>query len=178
MTLFDKFKYKLWRRMYRFFPTVQKFFLRYGIIHHDGSKRHYHVGWLAPGKKLEDLKKHLHDKWGFGNHFVAWMYDEQVLSWRKLVSFQNQYHLSVFADGEICGHYEFTPEAHPIEHLEEKGEREAKAEFMQFLADFVTTERYISFLPIDLNPFNTEPEITFDYKHQAQEKSSNLSELK
>jgi len=176
MILFDKFKFKMWRMMYRFFPTVQKFLLHTGIIRHDGSKRNFHIGWLAPGKSLDGLKQHLREKWGFGNHFIAWTYDEQVLNWRKLVSFQNQYHISVFADGEICGHYEFTPEAHPIEHLEEKGEREAKAEFIQFLGDFVTIDRYISFLPIDLNPFNSEPEITFDYKKQTEENQKKFNE--
>ena len=32
---------------------------------------------------------------------MAWTDKDQVLSWRKLVNFQEQYHLRVFKDGEI-----------------------------------------------------------------------------
>lgn len=164
MTFFDRFKYRIWHFMYRFFPTVQKSLLKWGIIHHDSGRQGYHIGWLSPGKTLKDLKLHLHEKWGFGNHFVAWTDNGQVLSWRKLIDFQDQYHLRVFEDGEICGHLEFTPEAHPIEHLEEKGEKEAKGDFLKFLGDFVTEEKYISHLTIDPDAYNPDSEIVIDSK--------------
>ncbi|MEK7069294.1 MAG: hypothetical protein AAB945_00700, partial [Patescibacteria group bacterium] len=118
--------------------------------------------WLSSGKTLEGLKKHLHDKWGFGNHFIAWIDEKQVLSWRKLTDFSDQYHLRVYEDGEICGHYEFTPEAHPVEHIEEKGEREAKADFLNFLGEFVTEKKYISHLEMDPNAFDPKSEISME----------------
>ena len=130
-------------------------------MHHDPSRQRYHIGWLAAGKTLETLKTHLHNKWGFGNHFIAWTDTGQVLSWRKLADFQDQYHLRVYEDGEIRGHYEFTPEAHPLAHLEEKGEREAKADFLKFLGEFRTQEKYISHLMMDPNAYNPDSEITF-----------------
>jgi len=162
MTSFDKLKYKLWRVIYKFFPTLQRDLLKWGLIHHDPSRQPYHIGWLAPGKTLEELKEHLHNKWGFGNHFVAWTDTDQVLSWRKLANFQDQWHLRVYKDGEICGHYEFTPEAHPIEHLEEKGEREANADFLKFLGDFVVQEKHISHLTFDPDAYNPDSEMTID----------------
>ncbi len=144
MNTFDKLKFKTWRFIYRFFPTVQKALLRWHIIHHNEMRQPYHVAWLAEGITLEDLKAYLHTKWGFGNHFVAWTDKDQVLSWRKLLDFNTQYHLRVFADGEIRGHVEFTPEAHPLEHMEEKGEKEAKEDFLKFLGDYAIEEKYIS----------------------------------
>lgn len=162
MTFFDKLKYKIWHFIYKFFLPVQRTLLKWGIIYHDGLRQKYHVGWLAPRKTLEGLKTHLHDKWGFGNHFIAWSDSGQVLSWRKLTDFQDQYHLRVFSDGEIRGHFEFTPEAHPIEHFEEKGEQERKADFLKFLGDFVTEKKYISHLKIDPNAYNPDSEISID----------------
>lgn len=165
MTFLDKVKQKFWHFIYRFFPTIQKDFLKWGIVHHNGTRQKYHVGWLAPGKTLEELKVYLHEKWGFGNHFVAWTDDGQVLSWRKLVDFQTQYHLRVFEDGEIMGHLELTPEAHPIAHLEEKGEREATQDFLKFLGEFVVQEKHISHLKMDPNAYNPDSEISIDTKN-------------
>ncbi|MEK7060221.1 MAG: hypothetical protein AAB970_01205 [Patescibacteria group bacterium] len=164
MTFWDKIKLKFWRSIYGVFLPIQRFLLKYGIIHHQIQKQRYHIGWLAPGKTLEGLKLHLHSKWGFGNHFIAWTDSGQVLSWRKLTDFEDQYHLRVFEDGEIRGHFEYTPEAHPIEHLEEKGETDKKEDFLKFLGDFVVKEKYISKLKMDPNAYNPESEIVIDEK--------------
>ena len=162
MTFWEKIEQKIWRWIYNFFPPVQKKLLKWGIIHHEDKRQKYHIGWMAPGKTLQGLKRHLHEKWNFGNHFVAWTDKDQVLSWRKLVDFQDQYHLRVYSDGEICGHFEFTPEAHPLEHMEEKGEREAKNDFLKFLGDFVVEEKYISHLKMDPDAFDPKSEISIE----------------
>lgn len=159
MDFFDKIKQRLWSFMYKFFVPVQKFLLKHGIVHHEKKRQRYKIGWLAPNKTLEELKLHLHSKWGFGNHFVAWTDTDQVLSWRKLADFKNQYHLRVFNDGEIRGHFEFTPEAHPIEHFIEKDEMRKKEDFFKFLGEFVVKEVYISHLKMDPNAYNPESEI-------------------
>lgn len=162
MTPTDKVKQKIWRFIYKFFPTLQRDFLKWHLVFHKKGRQKYHIGWLVSGKTLEGLKKHLHEKWGFGNHFIAWGDDCQVLSWRKLMDFQDQYHLRVFSDGEIRGHFEYTPEAHPLQHFEEKGERECKEDFLKFLGDFVTEKKYISHLKIDPDAYNPNSEISFE----------------
>jgi hypothetical protein len=162
MTPEDKIKQKMWDFVYGFFLPARQFLLKHHLIWHKKGRQKYHIGWLTPGKTLEELKDHLHAKWGFGNHFIAWVDQDQVLSWRKLTDFQDQYHLRVYKDGEICGHYEFTPEAHPLEHMEEKGEREAKEEFQKFLGEFVTQEKYISHLKMDPNSFDPKSEISIE----------------
>jgi hypothetical protein len=158
MTYWDRVKQKIWRIIYKFFTPIQRTFL----IFHQSKRQKFHIGWLAPDKTLEELKKHLHEKWGFGNHFVAWTDKGQVLSWRKLADFSDQYHLRVFEDGEICGHFEFTPEAHPIEHFTEKGEQPKTEDFLKFLGEFVVQKKYISHLKMDPDAFNPDSELTFD----------------
>src|SRR3989338_11173180 len=150
MTFFDKIKQKIWQFVYKFFPILQKTLLRWHLIWHQKGRQRYHVGWLASGKTLEELKKHLHEKWGFGNHFVAWVDDGQVLSWRKLVNFDYQYHIRVFSDGEIRGHYEYTPESKPIAHFDEVSEEARITEFKKFLGEFAVQKKYISHLKPDL----------------------------
>ncbi len=161
MTFLDRIKQKTWGIIYLFFLPARNFFLRVGIIWHRKGRQKYHLGWLAPNKTLEDLKNHLHEKWGFGNHFIAWIDEDQVLSWRKLTDFQDQYHLRVYKDGEVCGHFEYTPEAHPLEHIEEKGEVDRTPDFLKFLGDMIIEEKYISNLTMDPNAFDPKSEITF-----------------
>ena len=161
MTFTDKIKQQIWSFVYSFFLPVREFLLKKGIIWHKKGRQKYHIGWLAQGKSLEGLKNHLHKDWGFGNHFIAWIDEDQVLSWRKLTDFQDQYHLRVYKDGEICGHFEFTPEAHPLEHLEERGEIDTKEDFLKFLGEFVTQEKHISHLKMDPSAFNPGSEISF-----------------
>jgi hypothetical protein len=161
MTFSEKIKEKFWRFIYRIFPALQKFLLRWHLIFHDKGRQRYHIGWLAPGKTLKELEEHLHTKWGFGNHFIAWRDRGQVLSWRKLANFHDQYHLRVFRDGEIRGHYEMTPEDHPIRHFNERKEKFPKTEFMKFLGDFVTEKEHISHLKMDPKWRDPDSEIAF-----------------
>ncbi|OGI73624.1 hypothetical protein A3D42_01515 [Candidatus Nomurabacteria bacterium RIFCSPHIGHO2_02_FULL_41_18] len=158
----EKIKQKIWHFIYKFFPTIQKELLKLHLIWHQRGRQKYHIGYLKPGKTLEELKNHLHDEWGFGNHFVAWSDDSQVLSWRKLSDFYHQYHLRIFSDGEIRGHFEYTPEGHPIAHFDEKGESFHHAEFLKFLGDFVTDKRHPMHLRADPNAYNPDSEISME----------------
>ncbi|MDP2789051.1 MAG: hypothetical protein Q8O46_03315 [bacterium] len=145
-----------------FFDSCSNFFLRallyLGFTHREKFRQKYHIGWLAPERTLEDLKLHLHGQWGFGNHFVAWTDKGQVLSWRKLTD-SSQYHLRVFEDGEIRGHYEYTPEGHPLAHLRNKGEKNMEEDFLKFLGDFVVSQKYVSKLEIDPDAYNPNSEM-------------------
>src|SRR3989344_1170456 len=136
MTPIEKAKQKIWHFIYKFFPTIQRGLLRLHLI------------W--------------HEKWGFGNHFVAWGDTGQVLSWRKLSDFNHQYHLRVFSDGEIRGHFEYTPEGHPVAHFDEKGEAFHRGEFLKFLGDFVTEKRHHMHLEADPNAYNPNSEISIE----------------
>lgn len=158
MSTLDRVKQKIWHYIYKIFPSVQKYFIPF----HEKGRQRYHIGYLAPGKTLEDLKKHLHEKWGFGNHFVAWPDEGQVLSWRKINDFNHQYHLRVFEDGEIRGHFEYTPEGHPIAHFEEKDESFHRKEFLKFLGEYATEKKHPMHLTRDPEAYNPDSEISID----------------
>ena len=92
---------------------------------------------------------------------MAWADTGQVLSWRKLESFDYQYHLRVFKDGEIRGHYEFTPESKPVEHFVEINEQARIEEFRKFLGNYIVQRKHISHLKPDVN-IAPESELTID----------------
>ena len=161
LTPVQKIKDSVWHAIYPLFPMWQKNLIEWRVVWHEKGRQRYHLGWLAPGKTLAGLEKHLHDQWGFGNHFVAWADSGQVLSWRKLADFDHQYHIRVFKDGEIRGHYEYTPESKPIAHFAEKNESSQRAEFRKFLGDFATERRHISHLKPDTKKA-PESELTID----------------
>jgi hypothetical protein len=156
MSPLKKLQQTFWRLIYPIFPYVEHFFL----FTHQRRRQRFHIGWLAPGKTLEQMKHHLELHYGFGNHFVAWEDEDQVLSWRKLVSFDYQYHLRVFSDGEIRGHYERTPEAAPIKHFAEDGETAKNEDFLRFLGPFVSIHKHIQNPPLHPSK-RTGPELTF-----------------
>ncbi|MFZ2204965.1 MAG: hypothetical protein WAV23_00020 [Minisyncoccia bacterium] len=163
MNFFDKIKHNMWQRLYGFFPFFHKNFHKFYVFFHGKERQRYHIGWLAPGKTLDELKKHLQEKWNFGNNFVAWVDLGQVLSWRKLESFHRQHHVRVFEDGEIRGHYEFTPESHPLDHFLEKGELERKDDFLKFLGSFVVEQKHVSKLVMDPGAFISDSQVTIDH---------------
>lgn len=163
LTRVQRIKKNIWKKIYPVFPWLQEHFLKWHLVWHEKGRQPYHIGWLAPGKTLKDLEKHLHNEWGFGNHFVAWADNGQVLSWRKLTSFDHQYHLRVFKDGEIRGHFEYTPESKPVDHFVEIGEEPRIKDFEKFLGSYMVKRKHISHLKPDVN-IAPESEITIDDK--------------
>lgn len=131
---YNRAKYVFWRIIYPFHNIGRDFLLFAGIIRHHG-RQNFVLGTLAPGKTVEDLLSHL-EKGGWGNHFIAWKDEGEIVSVRKLVDFERQYHLRVFADGEVRGHYEYTPESHPYWHMIDRWEARGD-EFLQFLEGWV-----------------------------------------
>ena len=128
-------KYFFWHAIYPIFAEVRDGLITLHIIHHEGRQR-FLLGKLAPGKEVEGFLKHLEKK-GFGNHFVAWEDEGEVIGLRRLDGFTHQYHLRVFNDGEVRVHYEFTPEHHPYLHWAERGEEERGKDFLSFCGNWV-----------------------------------------
>ncbi len=135
----DKIKYCFWRVYTPFHPTVRDFCLAVGIVKHSG-RQNFFVGYVAPGQSLDDVVSHLISR-GYGNHFIAWKDDGELVSLRRVIDFKMQYHIRIFQDGEIRGHYEYTPECHPILHFKAVDEQECKEEFLKALDDKVVLEK-------------------------------------
>jgi len=132
---YNRSKYWIWRIITPFHNFWRDLLLSTGILKHD-NRQHYLIGTLAPGRKVEDFLKYLEGE-GYGNHFIAWKDTDEIVSVRKLVNFERQYHLRIFSDGEVRGHYEYTPECHPRWHLKEVGQRPYDEQFLQELGDWV-----------------------------------------
>ncbi len=130
--LWNWVKYIFWKGIAPFFVFGETVF---HILHQVG-RQEYVFGKLAPGRTVDAFLTYLHMQ-GFGNHFIAWKDEGQLVSIRKLDGFERQYHLRIFEDGEIRGHYEYTPESHPVWHMKEVGFEERRSEFINFLGDWV-----------------------------------------
>jgi hypothetical protein len=129
----------LWLFITPAFPYFRNALTFFGIVRHEG-RQDFLLGHLPGNRTVEELKKYL-KRYGFGNHFVAWIDDDEVLGLRLRENFTFQYHLRVFKDGEIRGHYELTPESHPVGHFAERVFEPRTEEFLRLLKDWVTPAR-------------------------------------
>jgi hypothetical protein len=115
---------------------VRDILLKLGILRHAGRQQ-YLLGHLTSGKNTADFLRYISTQ-QFGNHFIAWKDEGQVAGLRRLENFEWQYHLRIFENGEVRGHYEQTPESHPIKHLREVGMEPRREDFLRFCGDWVT----------------------------------------
>ena len=117
LTLSQSIRRFFWRYLiYPVFPYLYSIFGTMKIVRelgHEEYRQRYHLGWLKPEKTFSEFVKRLGEL-GFTNHFVAWKDEGQIFSLRKFENFEWQYHVRIFSDGEVCGHYEKTPESHPL----------------------------------------------------------------
>lgn len=134
-TPLDQLKYWFWRVYTPLHPYVRDTSTYFGIVQHEG-RQNYLIGTVHPDKSLKDLIEHLL-RHGFGNHFVAWKDDDELVSLRKPVNFRYQYHLRIFKDGEVRCHYEYTPEYRPLQHLIQIGFEDRSHEFQKILEGWI-----------------------------------------
>ena len=126
-------KYGFWRVYTPLHPTVRDVSLALGIVAHSG-RQNFLIGRIAPGQTIKSVVDFMISE-GYGNHFIAWKDDDEVVSLRKVVDFTYQYHVRIFADGEIRGHYEYTPECYPVLHFKAIGQRDCREEFHALLKE-------------------------------------------
>lgn len=132
-TLWDKLKYFAWRVITPFHNPVRDALLRTKVIRHHG-RQEYLLGHLAPGQTAESLVTYLIVQ-GWGNHFIAWKDEGELVSLRRIHDFRHQYHLRIFKDGEVRGHFEYTPECHMVLHMQEVGMEPRREEFLAVLGN-------------------------------------------
>jgi len=154
----DKKKNKLKKVRYSFVKKIQKYLQKSGLMKSPG-RRPYHVGWLASGKTLEDLRLYLHSEWGFGKSNKEIKDKEVVLSWCKITANHEEYVLHVYTDGEMRGYYLKLPITGVLEKPSEMGEKEAKEQFIKFLGEFSVEKKNISELKPLSGQVEPEPEI-------------------
>lgn len=135
---YNRSKYIFWKVIYPLHNTGRDILLSAGLIHHPypSGRQDFVLGHLAADRSVEEFVKYLGTQ-GFCNHFIAWRDSGEIVSVRRLVDFEWQYHLRIFADGEVRGHYEYTPESHPLWHVKEVRQVSRRQDFLSFLGDWV-----------------------------------------
>ena len=133
MTAVQRIQQRLWAYVYPFFPHVERLArsLRFS------GRQPFLLGRLHPERSLNELQHHLCEERGFEHAVLAWVDDGQVLSLRKCISFEHQYHIRVFEDGEMRGHFEYTPEAAPMKHILGVGREKRSDDFCRLLEGYL-----------------------------------------
>lgn len=131
-----------WRMITPLHPGMRRLSARLGLIDFnqflDGQGRQrFLLGTIAPEHNIDTIIEHLVQN-GFGHNTLAWEDTGEVASLRLSDGFRFQYHVRIFSDGEVRGHYEFTPEAHPWKHYYEEGMVPEREYFEQLLGDRLT----------------------------------------
>ncbi|HEX4104075.1 MAG TPA: hypothetical protein VHZ04_01185 [Candidatus Paceibacterota bacterium] len=134
--ILDRVKFHFWKGIAPTFLFTRDALIASRVIRHEG-RQEYFLGKLAEGKSIDDFLQYLEVQ-GFANHFIALKDDGQLLSLRRLENFERQYHLRIFRDGEVRGHYEYTPEAHPVWHWKETRMEPRQEVFLNILGDWIS----------------------------------------
>ena len=128
-------KYFLWSIYAPMHPHVRNGLLACKLVRHSG-RQPFLIGYLASGvtyqffiEKIEEI--------GYREHLLAWKDDDEVVSLRLSDGFTHQYHLRIFSDGEVRGHYEYAPEAYPVAHLARVHFRDEREFFLQQFQEYV-----------------------------------------
>lgn len=101
------------------FPLGQWLVFKLKIKENPKERQPHLLGRLKEGATVDSARNHLLTQ-GFFMNRVAYFDPGQVLSMRRLCDEfpDRQYHIRIFNDGEIRGHYEYTPEDKPWRHLD------------------------------------------------------------
>lgn len=135
----DRIKYLFWRLYTPFHPIVRDIAIALRVVKHKG-RQNFVIGKIAPEKSFKEILNFLVEN-GYGNHFIAWKDDGEIASLRKVVDFKRQYHVRIFQDREIRGHFEYTPECYPILHFKAVNQQNCREEILQLLGDKVIPEK-------------------------------------
>jgi len=136
----ETFRKKFWKWLGPFFILLRDILLKLRIIHHHG-RQEYHMGWLKPERNIVPFKLFLLAN-GFSDSAPAWIDEDEVIALRKLDGFRYQYHIRVYGDGEVKGHYEVTPEAGFWNHFLEWDMEPRREEFLNIIGDWIQAPEY------------------------------------
>lgn len=136
MKTIRRWKLKFWRKFAPRYRPLINTLVKYHLLYHKGRQR-YAIGRLAPGKTTAELQNYLHAQ-GFEHCLLAWVDEGEILSLRKVDQEVFHYHLRVFKDEEIRGHYEYMGEHYAIRHVLEWGLESRTEEFKHMLEGWIT----------------------------------------
>jgi len=125
---------KAWNIAYAVQPPVRKVLQALGM---HKVRKPYLLGFIDSSKySLADLENHLKSV-GFEKAKLAWKEPGEVQSVRRVDGLKFPWHVRVFDDGEVRGHYEYSAEKHPVRHLQGKVYHDDKKFLLSLLGDYV-----------------------------------------
>ena len=77
------------------------------------------------------------DALGFEKNPMAWNFNNEVLNVRKRFKSGTQFHIRVFKDRTVNGHYEYSPEYAPVWHWYQRMLEPRREEFRRILGNFL-----------------------------------------
>lgn len=134
-TSFWKYYLPFHLKLIPYHPQLRNFFQRIGLINH-GGRQPYLLGHLKDITQIEKLRDFLITQ-KFESRFPAWLDEGEIFGMRYRESFDFQYHIRFFKDGEVRGHYEITAESKPIAHLRDTFTEPKTGQFKIWLQDWV-----------------------------------------
>lgn len=138
-SLSERFKYLVWRVITPIHPYIRDLIPQHIIErryakYRPNGRQEFLLGHVAPNETIESVVEYLIGK-GYGNHFVALRDQGEVIGLRYVSNFRHQYHIRIFEDGEVRGHYEYTTECHPFLHDKQIGFEARTEEFLKLLGN-------------------------------------------
>jgi hypothetical protein len=124
---------KMWKIIYKLYPPILRLLEKIKIHQ---TRQKYLIGHLAENSDLSELEKNL-IKNGFEKAILSWKDQGEIINMRLIDNRKYQYHLRIFNDGEVRGHYELSPEADPWGHVFEKVFLDKKNYFISLLDDVI-----------------------------------------
>jgi hypothetical protein len=121
-----KIKKYIWKFNYAIYAHLRDFILFVGLWKHS-ARQNFPIGFVKDGVKTDTIINILKTN-RFENSICSWIDDNEILSMRRLDD-KRQHHVRLFSDGELRGHYEFSPEGAPIKHLLGIGFQQSKQYF-------------------------------------------------
>jgi len=121
----------IWRIIYIIYPPILRVLEKLGF--HKG-RQDFKLGFLNKQYSVNDLANFLLAN-GYSKAILAWQDTGEVLNMRLLDKEIYQYHLRLFSDGELRGHYEFAPENYPLKHVRAELFENRGEYFGKFLGD-------------------------------------------
>ncbi len=149
-------------------PRIRDGLIACKLIRHSGRQQ-FLLGHLAPHIShrlfIEGLKE-----MGYRTQLLAWKDDSEIASLCLPNGSSHQYHLRVFVDGEVRGHYEYAPEAYLFAHLASIHFSNTREFFLHQLKNYIVPANEYEFIEED-RPFVTYARafICFFYRHKHQQ---------
>lgn len=122
-----------WKIVYKIYPPFLRVLEKIGV---HKKRQKFFIGKLRGNVSFENFKKFLFSE-NFESAILAWKDPHEILSLRKIDSKVFQYHLRLYSDREITGHYEYSSEGNPWRHIVETVFEPKEEYFKKLLADFL-----------------------------------------